>query len=69
MSATTSSLAFEMLEGEEQALKVAKRLTFGPTFPFRSLKQAVTVEDVFLADAQQTTEEVVCITGKITVSF
>ncbi len=57
-----------MLEGEEQALKVAKRLTFGPTFPFR-LKQAVPVEDIFLANAQQTTEEVVCITEKITVSF
>lgn len=69
VNATTSSLAFEMLEGEEQALKVMKRLTLGPTFPFR-LKAALSVEeDVFLANDTMPTDDVICIKGKMTVSF
>lgn len=69
VNATTSSLAFEMLEGEEQALKVMKRVTLEPTFPFR-LKAALSVEeDVFLANDTMSTDEVICIKGKMTVSF
>lgn len=69
MNATTSSLAFEMLEGEEQALEVIERITFGPTFPFR-LKAALNVEeDVFLANTTAPKDDVICIKGKMTVSF
>lgn len=67
MTSTTSSLAFEeLLEGEDQALKVMTRLPFRPSFPFllKSVKKAE--EDVFQADV---ITDVVRVKGKMTVSF
>lgn len=59
-----------MLEGEGQGLKVLQRLTFGPSFPAKHFKAASVVnEDVFLADDSIPADEVVCIKGKMTVSF
>ena len=70
MNAPTSSLAFEMLEGEGQGLKVLQRLTFGSTFSSKRFKAAsLGNEDVFLTDDSMPTDEVVCIKGKMTVSF
>jgi hypothetical protein len=69
VSATTSSLAFEALEGEDQVHSVIERLTFGQTFPFLRKAQPLAVKQVFHARQPTSSDEVVCVRGKMTVSF
>ncbi len=69
MSAITSSLAFEALEGEEQEMKVFKGLSFRPTFSLRSKTATIGQEDIFRAKDTEAVTNVVCIKGKMTVSF
>lgn len=69
MSAITSSLAFEALESDEQELKVFNGRSFRPALSLRSKTAKMGQEDVFHTTDTEAVTNVVCIKGKMTVSF